>query len=116
MYSRTYGGLIWTNHAMKRLEERGLTQVDAWHAYNHPDSMRIDRQTKSIKYEKKLDRSTISIMIKENEKKELIVLSCWIDPPKPGSVAAKELQEWKNYKKVSAIGKILYLLKKQLGF
>lgn len=116
MYSRMYGGLIWTNHAIERLKERGLTQEDAWYAYKHPDSMNIDTKNGSIKYEKKYNDSEINIIIKENDKKEIIVLSCWIDPPLPGSIAAKEKSEYKKYKKASAFWKILYLVKKQLGF
>lgn len=116
MYSRRYGGLIWTNHAMKRLKERGLSQEDAWYAYRHPDSTSKDSENNSIKYEKKVHDSMISIIIKENEKRELIVLSCWIDPPMSGSHAQREKEEYKKYKKASVIGKIVYLVKKQLGF
>lgn len=116
MYLRKYGGLIWTNHAIERLKERGLSQEDAWYAYRHPDSTSKDSKNNSMKYEKKVHDSTIGIVIKENEKKELIVLSCWIEPPVSGSRAAREKEEYKKYKKASHVGKILYLIKKQLGY
>ncbi|KKQ44128.1 MAG: hypothetical protein US62_C0032G0012 [Candidatus Woesebacteria bacterium GW2011_GWA1_37_8] len=27
---KNYGGVIWTNHALSRLRERGISQGDAW--------------------------------------------------------------------------------------
>ncbi|KKR09982.1 MAG: hypothetical protein UT38_C0017G0001, partial [Microgenomates group bacterium GW2011_GWA2_39_19] len=35
-----YGGVIWTNHALQRLRERGIKQGDAWVTWRRPDKSR----------------------------------------------------------------------------
>ena len=37
---RNYGGVIWTNHALQRLGERGIKQGDAWATWNRPEQSR----------------------------------------------------------------------------
>ena len=32
-----FGGVIWTNHALSRMRERGIKQGDAWATWRRPD-------------------------------------------------------------------------------
>ena len=120
MYDRSmslkyYGGAIWTNHALDRLSERGFTQEMASQTFNHPDRTIDGNEAGSKKYQKKFGKSLVTILAKQNEKSEWIILSCWMDPPLPGSVDEKKKEAHKNYQKSSSWKKIWLILKNQLG-
>jgi hypothetical protein len=72
-----YGNAIFTNHAIQRLQERGITQSDAWYAFQHPDGQMNGNTPGSIKYYKNFGEQRIEVVAKLNEKKEWIILSCW---------------------------------------
>lgn len=116
MAAQYYGGIIWTNHALERLGQRGLSQDLAWQTYRYPDSSFKGKQSGTTEYRKRFEKSLITLIAKQNEKKEWIVLSCWIDPPLAGSIDAKKKDDYKKYQKSSGLIKILLTIKKQLGF
>jgi len=97
---RNYGGLIWTNHAIQRLSERGITQGDAWATWNRPDQSRYASSKGAWIYYRTWGNTKIEVVAKQNEKKEWIVLSVW-----SREVAA-------NYKKQKNDSSWLNLLKK----
>ena len=72
-----YGGAIFTNHALQRLRERGITQSDVWYTFQHPDGQLKGNSPGSTKYYKDYGQQRIEVIAKQNEKKEWIVLSCW---------------------------------------
>lgn len=115
-YKREYGNIIWTNHAIDRMRDRGLTQERAWEAFRYPDDTIIGKNQDGSKFKKKFDKYLVTVIAKQNEKKEWIVISAWIDPPVPGSLDSKQRQEYKEYKKASGFKKFLLEFKKQLGF
>lgn len=116
MTSRTYGNLIWTNHALERLEMRRLPQEIAWSAFKYPDKVVDGKVPGSREYQKKYRGSLITLIAKPNERREQIVLSCWIDPPLPGTQDARKKDEWRRYQKASWWMKWLLTFKRQLGF
>lgn len=83
VYSRTYGGAIWTNHALERLHERKIPQTAAWKTFRFPDTARKGKSTESHEYIKTIDHHVITIIAKKNHHDEWIILSCWADPPFP---------------------------------
>ena len=85
-YSRTFGGVIWTNHALERLKGRKLPQDIAWKAFRYPEETNKGKKQNTFEFIKKLDIYTVSVIAKQNEKREWVILSCWIDPPLAGSV------------------------------
>lgn len=103
-----YGGAIWTNHALERLEQRKLSQEMAWSAFQYPDNSVEGKQPGSIEYRKRYGRHLITVIAKQNEKSEWIILSCWVDPPMFGTEDYQKRQdylqerrsEWKSYKPV----------------
>lgn len=115
-HQQHYGGAIWTNHALERLDQRGLTQDMAWQAFQHPDASERGKNPGTTESRKRFGNSTVTIISKQNEKRKWIILSCWIDPPLPGTLDFKKREDWQKYKKVSVWGKVWYTLKKQLGF
>lgn len=75
-----FGGVIWTNHAMKRLRERGIKQGDAWAAWRRPDYSRQAKNKGSFVYYKTYGVTRVEVVAKKNEKGEWIILSVWSRP------------------------------------
>lgn len=107
--------IIWTNHAKKRLQDRKLTQNQILETISSPDS-KINNSDGSIEIAREYGNQKVHIVIKESEKEELIILSCWINPPNHGSTDLKNKQYNKKVKKASGIKKFWYTLLNQLGF
>lgn len=116
MASQQYGGVIWTNHALQRLSQRGLSQAMAWEAFKYPDKVLEGKKTGTTEYQKGIGNSQATIIATQNEKREWIILSCWIDPPLPGSIDAKKYKQYKEYQKSSGLRKFFLVLKQQLGW
>ena len=72
-----YGGVIWTNHAIKRLYEHRLTQSDVWYSFQHPDGQLKGKVPGSKRYYKDYGHQRIEVIATQNEKKEWVILSCW---------------------------------------
>jgi hypothetical protein len=115
MNSRNYGGLIWTNHALDRLEARKLPQDIAWSAFKYPDKVISGKVPGSREYQKHFRGSLITLIAKPGDRGESIVLSCWIDPPLPGTMDERKQKDWKEYKKASWLKKWWLVIKRSLG-
>lgn len=73
-----FGGVIWTNHALERLRERGISQGDAWATWNRPDQSRPGSNQKgSWVYYKTYGGQKIEVVAKKNEEGKWIILSVW---------------------------------------
>jgi hypothetical protein len=80
------------------------------------DSSYRGKQDGTIEYIKKYQNSTITLIVKPNERRELLVLSAWIDPPLPGTQDAKKRDQYQEYRKATGWKKIWLIIKQQLGF
>lgn len=100
MSSRNYGDVIWTNHALERLQERNIRQSDAWVAFTKADSSRYAESKGGWVYNKTVNGWDIEVVAKQNEKKEWIILTVWANP-----VFWKE--DYKIYKKKHWLIRIL---------
>ncbi len=110
-----YGGIIWTHHALERLGQRGLSKDMALQAFKAPDSKSNGKQSGTYEFRKKFGISTVTLIAKQNEKKEWVVFSCWIDPPNAGTRDWKEKQYYNAYKRAGVWGKLWIIFKRQLG-
>lgn len=72
-----YLDVIFTNHAINRLYNRGLTQSDAWYTFKHPDGILEGQTLGSKKFYKNFGEQKIEVVAKKNEKGEWLILSCW---------------------------------------
>lgn len=113
-YKQYYGNLIWTHHAIDRMRNRGLTQDMAKEAFAKPDKTISGKISGSFEYQKQFGSLRVTLIVKQNEKYEWIVLSAWIDPPLPGSPDAKQKERYWKYQKASFWVKLWLTLKKQL--
>lgn len=71
-----YKGLIWTNHALDRLRQRGIKQGDAWATWNRPDQSRKGSSGNWVYY-KTYGNQKIEVVAKKNEKGQWLILSVW---------------------------------------
>lgn len=74
---KNYGGIIWTNHALQRLNERGIKQGDAWAVWNRPDESRYSNTKDAWIYYKTWKNERIEVVAKQNQLKKWIILSVW---------------------------------------
>ncbi len=72
-----YGGVIWTNHALDRLRERGISQGDALHTFNNPQQSRFATSRGGWIYYRSYGSNRIEIVAKKNEKGEWLIISVW---------------------------------------
>ena len=77
-----FGGVIWTNHVLSRLEERGISQGDAWVTWRRPDQSHYAKSKGAWVYYKTFGNQKIEVVAKQNAsgpegKKEWIILSVW---------------------------------------
>lgn len=77
---RSFGGVIWTNHALDRLRERGIEQGDAWATWRNPEQSRYATAQGAWVYYRTYGKERIEVVAKQNEKKEWIILSVWSRP------------------------------------
>lgn len=110
-----FKGAIWTNHALSRLSERGLTQDIAAHTFNSPEKTTNGREAGTYQYHRRFDRSLVTVVARQNEKSEWIVLSCWADPPIKGSGDYERKIANRAYHSSSGWRKLWIILKRQLG-
>lgn len=72
-----YGGVIWTNHAIKRLNERGISQGDAWATWSRPEQSRYASAKGAWIYYRTYGNQRIEVVAKKNDRGEWIILSVW---------------------------------------
>lgn len=77
---RNFGGVIWTNHALQRLTERGISQGDAWATFQRPEQSRYAAVQGGWVYYRTYGDQRIEVVAKQNERKEWIILSVWSKP------------------------------------
>jgi hypothetical protein len=75
-----FGGVIWTNHALGRMRQRGISQSDAWATWSRPDQSRYATARGAWIYYKTYGREKIEVVAKKNERGEWIILSVWSRP------------------------------------
>lgn len=74
-----FGGVIWTNHALDRLRERGIKQGDAWATWRNPEQSRKGSSGNWVYY-RTYGSQRIEVVAKQNEKGEWLILSVWSKP------------------------------------
>src|SRR3989344_735246 len=79
-----YGGVIWTNHALDRLRERGIKQGDAWVTLRRPQQSRYASNKGTWIYYRDHDNTRLEVVAKQNARKEWVVLSVWSSLVSPG--------------------------------
>lgn len=74
---KNFGGVIWTNHALQRLNDRNIKQSDAWYTFRKPQQSRYATSQGAWIYYRDYGNERIEVVAKQNERKEWIILSVW---------------------------------------
>jgi hypothetical protein len=77
---KAFGGVIWTNHALSRMNQGGISQSDAWATWRNPDQSRYAKARGAWIYYKTYGNQKIEVVAKKNEKGEWVILSVWSRP------------------------------------
>lgn len=72
-----YGGIIWTNHALSRMRERGIKQGDAWTAFRKPDNSKYSKKKGAWIYSKTLGNKKIEVLASKDRDKKWVIVSAW---------------------------------------
>jgi hypothetical protein len=72
-----YKGVIWTKHALQRLDERGIKIDYALLTLNSSDESRYAQTKGAWIYYRTWGSERIEVVAKQNERKQWVVLSVW---------------------------------------
>lgn len=75
-----YGGVIWTNHALERLRERGVSQSDAFVTFNNPSQTRHASTKNAWVYYRDFKNYRLEVVAAQNERKQWVIMSVWSKP------------------------------------
>ena len=104
---------IWTHHALRRLDERKIPRKLIDKAIYHPD--KIYKKGDTIEQQKTTNGKTVAAIIKKNESGEKIIVSCWINPPFPGTKGYKQRQRYLAIQKAPLMKKLWLIFLTKLG-
>ncbi len=107
--------LIWTHHAKKQLLDRKFPQFFVERTIAIPDTKVAGREKGTTEYQKRFDTSIVTVIGTRNDQNELVIVSCWIDPPRPGTRDAKKKAAYHAYQRAGFWGKVWITLKRQFG-
>lgn len=118
--------VVFTNHSIERLKERGIKGEMVWSTVRFPDVKKSGKQKDTIEFSKKIGNRTVTSICKKNNLGEWVVLSAWIDPPIEGTAdfrnreaykrkQKKEIEYYKRMEKASFWGKLWLTFRKQFG-
>ncbi len=118
--------VVFTNHAIDRMKERGISGDWAWQTVRTPERADPGKEKHTTEFTKKFGDHKITIIGKKNDIGEWVVLSAWMDPPLHGTHDYYKKEKYhrkmekrrsfdRKMEKASFWGKMLLTLRKQLG-
>lgn len=74
---KNFGNIIWTDHALNRMRERGIKQSDAWVTWKNPERSRYVKDKATWIYHKTFSGQRVEVVAKKNDDGRWIILSVW---------------------------------------
>lgn len=74
---RKYKELVFTNHALDRLQQRKVEMTEVWAAWRRPDKRYYASTKQAWVFCRNWRHRQIEVVAKQNELKEWVVLSVW---------------------------------------
>lgn len=108
--------LIFTNHALERIKERKISQDLVLQTFSSPDSKVQGKKPGTLEFTRRINNISVTLITKQNEKNDWILLSAWIDPPYPGTKDYADKKRYQEYQKAGFWRKIWLSALSQLGF
>ncbi len=78
-----FGGVIWTNHAIDRMRERGIKQGDAWATFNRPEQSykgNLHKGEGAWRFYRTYGSEKIEVVAQKDPARGWIIISVWSDP------------------------------------
>lgn len=75
-----FGGVIWTNHALERMRERGIKQGDAWATFNRPEQSYKGSSHKgenAWRFYRTYGNERIEVVAEKDPVRGWIIISVW---------------------------------------
>ncbi|PIT89198.1 MAG: hypothetical protein COU27_01710 [Candidatus Levybacteria bacterium CG10_big_fil_rev_8_21_14_0_10_36_7] len=107
--------IIWTNHAKQRANERKIDLLQVESAILSPDKTSPNEKG-GVEYQKKVGNQTFIALAKENEDKEVVIISAWVNPPNPGTRDEVYKKRYKESQNASWFKKLWLTFLNQTGF
>jgi len=118
--------VVFTNHAIERMAQRGITGDWAWQSVKQPDKTSPGKEKHTTEFVKRFAQHQVTTVAKKNDVGEWVVLSVWMDPPLHGTSDYYKKEKYnkkmnrnrnldKKMEKASFWGKIWITVRKQIG-
>lgn len=75
--NRMYKELAFTNHALERLRQRGVTQSEVWATWKRPRKRYYAATKGGWVYERVWGKRQIEVVVTKNERDQPVVISVW---------------------------------------
>ncbi|MGH7204101.1 MAG: DUF4258 domain-containing protein [Candidatus Levyibacteriota bacterium] len=105
---------IWTNHARDRLNERKISKRYIDQTLDNPDKI-VENRNGTRELQRRINDRTFAAIIKENERGEHLIVSCWVNPAYPGTKDERKHKRYLKMQKASFWGKLWLTVLDQLG-
>lgn len=118
--------IVFTNHAIDRMKERGVSGDWAWQTVKNFDNSNPGKEKHTTEFIKRFNQYTLTVIGKKNDIGEWVVLSVWMDPPLQGTADFRKRAGYlKKQDKIRQLdrkmdkagfwGKIWLTVRKQIG-
>ncbi len=118
--------VVFTNHAIERMAQRGISGDWAWQSVKQPDTTRAGKEKHTTEFTKQFNKHHVTTIAKKNDVGEWVVLSVWMDPPLHGTADYYKKEKYnkkmdrnrnlnKKMENASFWGKVWITVRKQIG-
>ncbi len=119
--------IVFTNHAIDRMKERGISGDWAWQTVKHPEKNSPGKEKHTTEFTKSFNEYTVTAIGKKNDVGEWVILSVWMDPPLKGTKDYYQRERYlkgqdrnrafdRKMEKAGFWGKMWLAFRKQAGF
>lgn len=118
--------VVFTDHAIKRMHQRGISGDWAWQSVKQPDKTSAGKERHTTEFIKQFNAHMVTTIAKKNDIGEWVVLSVWMDPPLKGTSDFSKHEKYqkrmnknrvldRKMEKASFWGKVWISVRKQIG-
>lgn len=107
--------LIFTNHALQRLDERAFSRSMVETTVSSPDSVGAGKNAGTLEYVRRFGEQRVTAVIGKGSQGEDLVLSCWVDPPVAGTADHHKKLRYIKYQRAGFWQKVLMDILQSFG-
>jgi uncharacterized protein YlzI (FlbEa/FlbD family) len=96
------------------MKDRKISEEHITKTLTFPDT-KISRENGGLEYKKNIVDRTVAVIIKKTERHENIIVSCWVNPPFPGTKDFRLRKRYLQMRNAHGFKKILYMILHKIG-